>query len=66
MGYVGRSLDGSVENTVICNVFLSFPGRHLVQGPSSLYGFLEQNSARKKRVTWSNAVVAEDGMWENP
>ena len=37
-----------------------------MQGPSSLYGFLEQNAARKKKVTWSNTVVAEDGMWEHP
>ena len=37
-----------------------------MQGPSSLCGFLEQNAARKKKVTRSNTVVAEDGMWENP
>ena len=33
-----------------------------MQAPSSLYGFIEQNAARKKEVTWSNTVVAEDGM----
>ena len=37
-----------------------------MQGPSSLYGFLEHNAARKEKVTWSNTIVAEAGMWENP